>query len=133
MVNDHRHSGTLVTALKLVRKHLPPECRAIPSGSTMRRIKGRSTTHLTPQDLYDVAILAKPKHHKAVAETLRAVGIDLAIVNQYDIACAAEIHAREGAPPGEAFQAERGQRLTAGSARGLFICADCPATGPDAR
>jgi hypothetical protein len=104
MVNDHRHSGTLVAALKLVRRYLPPECRAIPSGSTMRRIKGRSTTHLTPQDLYDVAILAKPKHHKAVAETLRAVGIDLAIVNQYDIACAAEIHAREGAPPGQAFQ-----------------------------
>jgi hypothetical protein len=29
--DDHYHSGTLVTALKLVRKHLPPECRAIPT------------------------------------------------------------------------------------------------------
>jgi hypothetical protein len=51
-----------------------------------------------------VAVLAKLEHHKAVVETLRAVGIDMATVDQYDIACAAEIHAREGAPPGEAFQ-----------------------------
>ena len=42
----------------------------------------------------------------------------------------------DAAPAGDGkhrCQAERGQRLAAGSARGLFICADCPATGPDAR
>lgn len=44
--NDREHSGTLVSALKLLRNHLPPGCRAMPSKSTMRRIKERSTGHL---------------------------------------------------------------------------------------
>jgi transposase len=30
-------------------------------------------------------------------------------------------------------QTERGQHLAAGSACGLFVCANCSATGPDAR
>jgi transposase len=29
-------------------------------------------------------------------------------------------------------QAERGHHLPAGGARGLFVCADCSASGPDA-
>jgi hypothetical protein len=105
--NDDHHAGTLVAALKLLRSHLPPECPAVPPRSTMRRMKERSITpprRQTPQDLYDVAVHAKSEHHKAVAETLRAAGVDLARVDQYDIACAAEIHAREGAQPWEAFQ-----------------------------
>jgi hypothetical protein len=105
--NDHHHSGTLVAALELLRNHLPPGYRKLPTQSTMRRIKERSTAHLhrlTPEDLYDGKVLAKPKHHNAIIEAVRAVGGDPATVDQYDIACAAEIHAREGAPPFEAFQ-----------------------------
>jgi hypothetical protein len=106
--NDHHHSGTLVDALKLLRTHLPPDCRAMPPKSTMRRIKERSTGHLyrsTPETLYEgAALVAGPEHQEAVAESLRAVGVDPATADQADLACAAEIHAREGAPPGEAFQ-----------------------------
>jgi hypothetical protein len=104
--NDHHLSGTLVAALKPLRKHLPPDCRAMPSKSTIRRIKERSTAHLyrlAPEDLYDGEVLAKPKHHNAIIEAMRAVGVDPATVDQYHIAIAAEIHAREGAPPDDAF------------------------------
>ena len=41
----------------------------------------------------------------------------------------------DAAPAGDRkhrSQAERGQHLAAGSARGLFVCADCSASGPDA-
>jgi hypothetical protein len=73
----------------------------------MRRIKERSATHLnrlTPERLYDGTIIAGPEHHEAIAAAVRATGIDPATVDPLDIACAAEIHAREGAPPDEAFQ-----------------------------
>jgi hypothetical protein len=103
--NDQHLSGTLVRALKLLRKHLPPACRTIPPSSTIRRIKERSTDHLyrlTPEDLYDGKVLAKPKHHNAIVEAVRANGVDPATVDELVIACAAEIHAREGAPPNEA-------------------------------
>jgi hypothetical protein len=79
----------------------------MPSGATIRRIKERSIAHLnrlTPEKLYDGAVVAQPQHHKAIAEALQAVGVDPTTVDQVDIACAAEIHAREGAPPDEAFQ-----------------------------
>jgi hypothetical protein len=105
--NDHHRSGTLVAALKLLRNHLPPDCRTLPPKSTMRRIKERSTGHLyrsTPKNLYEgTALAAGPEHHQAVTESLRASGVDPAAVEPADIACAAEIHAREGAPPDEAF------------------------------
>jgi hypothetical protein len=104
--NDHEHSGTLVAALKLLRNHLPPDCRAMPSRATMRRIRERSIGHLnrlTPEKLYDGAVLARPEHHEAIAAAVRATGVDLTTVDPLDIACAAEIHAREGAPPEDAF------------------------------
>jgi hypothetical protein len=104
--NDQHNSGTLVEALKILRSHLPRDCRAIPSRATMRRIKERSAAHLnrlTPEKLYDGAILAGPEHHEAIAAALRATGVDPATVDPLDIACAAEIHVREGAPPDEAF------------------------------
>jgi hypothetical protein len=105
--SDHHHSGTLVAALKLLRNHLPPDCRALPPKSTMRRIKERSRGHLyrlTPENLYGgPGLAARPEHHQAVIDAVRAVGVDPATVDPVDIACAAEIHAREGAPPDEAF------------------------------
>jgi hypothetical protein len=104
--NDHHNSGTLVEALKILQSHLPQDCRAMPS-RTMRRIKERSMGHLnrlTPEKLYDGGVVAKSEHHKAIVAALRAVGVDPTTVDKIDIACAAEIHAREGAPPDEAFQ-----------------------------
>jgi hypothetical protein len=113
--SDHHHSGTLVEALKLLRSHLPPDCRTLPSKSTMRRIKERSLVHAyrsTPYDLYGGADLAAgPEHHQAVAESLRAVGVDPETVYQDDIRRAAEIHAREGAPPDAAFLIAYGHSL----------------------
>jgi hypothetical protein len=112
--NDHHNSGTLVAALKILRSHLPRDCRAMPSRATMRRIKERSTAHLnrlTPEKLYDGAILAGPEHHEAIAAALRAAGADPATVDPLDIACAAEIHAREGAPPDQAFPIAVGHSL----------------------
>jgi hypothetical protein len=104
--SDHHTTGTLVAALELLRNHLPPDCRAMPSKATMRRIKERSTAHLyrsTPEDLYGGAPVAGPEHHQAVVELLRAEGFDPATIDQADIARAAEICAREGAPPDAAF------------------------------
>jgi hypothetical protein len=104
--SDHHHSGTLVAALKLLRNYLPADCRVTPSRATMRRIKERSLAHLkclTPEKLYDGAVHAGPEHHEAIAAAVRATGVDPAEVNPVTIACAAEIHAREGAPPEDAF------------------------------
>ena len=73
----------------------------------MRRIKERSTGHLyrlIPEHLYPgEGVAAGPEHRQAVTDWLCAGGIDPATIDPVDIACAAEIHAREGAPPDEAF------------------------------
>ena len=86
----------------------------MPSKSTMRRIKERSKAHLyrsTPETLYDGAVVARPEHREAIADALRAVGIDPTTVDDADIACAAEIRAREGAPADEAFMIAVAQSL----------------------
>jgi hypothetical protein len=104
--SDHHHSGTLVAALDLLRDYLPPDCCAMPSRATMRRIKERSTAHLnklTPEMLYDGAVLAGPEHYEAIAAAVRATGVDPATIDPLVIACAAEICAREGAQPEDAF------------------------------
>jgi hypothetical protein len=43
------------------------------------------------------------EHHQAVTDALRSVGEDPASLNPADLALAAEIHAREGVAPGEAY------------------------------
>ena len=45
-----------------------------------------------------------PEHHAAIEAALKAVGVDPHQVRPVDIARAAEIHANEGLPPGDAFQ-----------------------------
>ena len=82
----------------------------------MRRINERSKRHLhrlTPETLYKGAGLAAgPKHHQAIIDAVRVTGVDPATV-PLDIACAAEIHAREGAPPYDAFPIAVAHSLTA--------------------